>query len=57
MCFIGYLSKLQGLYRGKIAHLTDHRVKIMSEITSGIQVIKMYAWEKPFEKVVELARR
>ncbi|XP_050294676.1 ATP-binding cassette subfamily C member 4-like [Anthonomus grandis grandis] len=53
----GYLSKLQGLYRGKIARLTDERVKIMSEVTSGIQVIKMYAWEKPFEKVVEFARR
>ncbi|KAF7280544.1 hypothetical protein GWI33_005747 [Rhynchophorus ferrugineus] len=53
----GYLSKLQGLYRAKIAQLTDHRIKIMNEITSGIQVIKMYAWEKPFEKVVELARR
>lgn len=53
----GYLSKLQGFYRGKIAQLTDNRIKIMSEITSGIQVIKMYAWEKPFEKVVELARK
>uniref|UniRef100_A0A0U9HSH2 Putative ABCC protein n=1 Tax=Chrysomela populi TaxID=154003 RepID=A0A0U9HSH2_CHRPP len=53
----GYLSKLQGILRYKIALRTDHRVKLMSEITSGIQVIKMYAWEKPFEKVVELARK
>lgn len=55
--FPGYLSKLQGQLRYKIAVRTDHRVKIMSEITSGIQVIKMYAWEKPFEKVVALARK
>lgn len=53
----GYLSKKQGRLRAKIAHLTDNRVKLMSEITSGIQVIKMYAWEKPFEKIVEVARR
>ncbi|KAJ8961187.1 hypothetical protein NQ318_008870, partial [Aromia moschata] len=53
----GYMSKLQGKLRFKIALRTDRRVKLMSEITSGIQVIKMYAWEKPFEKIVEAARR
>ncbi|XP_018579794.1 probable multidrug resistance-associated protein lethal(2)03659 isoform X2 [Anoplophora glabripennis] len=53
----GYLSNLQGKLRFKIAQRTDHRVKLMSEIVSGIQVIKMYAWEKSFEKVVELARK
>uniref|UniRef100_A0A1Y1MHV4 ABC transmembrane type-1 domain-containing protein n=1 Tax=Photinus pyralis TaxID=7054 RepID=A0A1Y1MHV4_PHOPY len=29
----------------------------MSEITAGIQVIKMYAWEKPFEEMVKVARK
>ncbi|CAG9839259.1 unnamed protein product [Diabrotica balteata] len=29
----------------------------MNEITSGMKVIKMYAWEKPFEKVVQQARK
>lgn len=29
----------------------------MNEIVNGIQVIKMYAWEKPFSKLVEMARR
>lgn len=55
--FSGYLSNKQGEYRYKIAKATDYRVKIMNEITSGIQVIKMYAWERPFEKIVELARK
>lgn len=29
----------------------------MDEIISGVQVIKMYAWEKPFCAMIELARK
>ncbi|KAG5881447.1 hypothetical protein JTB14_037665 [Gonioctena quinquepunctata] len=52
----GYLSKIQGKYRFQIAEETDHRVKLMNEIMAGIRVIKMYAWEKSFAKIVEIAR-
>lgn len=29
----------------------------MDEILSGVQVIKMYAWEKPFAKLIKIARK
>ncbi|KAI8429874.1 hypothetical protein MSG28_000366 [Choristoneura fumiferana] len=52
-----YMSKLAARLRMKTAHRTDERVRIMDEIINGMQVIKMYAWEKPFEKVVAMARK
>jgi len=52
-----YFGKLIAKLRKKIAVRTDDRMRLMSEIVSGIQVIKMYAWEKPFAKLVEVARR
>ena len=30
----------------------DKRIKKLNEILSGIKVIKMYAWEIPFGKLV-----
>lgn len=54
---LGTMSRLQGKLRFKIALRTDRRVKLMNEIVTGIQVIKMYAWEKPFEKMVALLRK
>ncbi|XP_017890581.1 multidrug resistance-associated protein 4-like [Ceratina calcarata] len=42
--------------RGMIASSTDRRVQFMNELISGIQVIKMYAWEKPFQKILTFIR-
>ncbi|XP_026726077.1 multidrug resistance-associated protein 4-like [Trichoplusia ni] len=50
------LTKLTAVIRRSTAKRTDKRIKLMSEIINGIQVIKMYAWEKPFQLVVKLAR-
>ncbi|KAK9869789.1 hypothetical protein WA026_003521 [Henosepilachna vigintioctopunctata] len=36
---------------------TDERVRLMNEIIVGIQVIKMYCWEKSFAKLIHHARR
>ncbi|GLG99905.1 Probable multidrug resistance-associated protein lethal(2)03659 [Gryllus bimaculatus] len=52
-----YLGKMSAKFRHKTAVKTDERVRLMDEIISGIQVIKMYAWEKPFAKLVAVARR
>lgn len=52
-----WLAKKMSVMRLKTALRTDERVKLMNEVISGIQVIKMYCWEKPFAHVIDLARR
>ncbi|KAL3283447.1 hypothetical protein HHI36_006592 [Cryptolaemus montrouzieri] len=50
------IAKLLSKYQEKKSKNTDHRITMMSYISSGIQVIKMYVWEKPFELIIEGAR-
>ncbi|KAK5647088.1 hypothetical protein RI129_005552 [Pyrocoelia pectoralis] len=52
-----YTGKLTSKFRRQTAYKTDNRVRLMDEIVAGIQVIKMYAWEKPFEKIIQQARK
>ncbi|XP_059049414.1 ATP-binding cassette sub-family C member 4-like [Achroia grisella] len=51
-----FLTKLTAVIRRQTAQKTDIRIKLMNEIINGIQVIKMYAWEIPFQKAVKIAR-
>ncbi|KAK3751067.1 hypothetical protein RRG08_044643 [Elysia crispata] len=51
------MGKLFSRLRGKTAVHTDKRVKVMNEIISGIRIIKLYCWEKPFGRLVENLRR
>ncbi|GBP41931.1 hypothetical protein EVAR_31694_1 [Eumeta japonica] len=48
----GGLGRVIARVRMRTAEKTDARIKVMSEVINGIQVIKMYAWEVPFENVV-----
>uniref|UniRef100_A0A3P9LA07 Multidrug resistance-associated protein 4 n=1 Tax=Oryzias latipes TaxID=8090 RepID=A0A3P9LA07_ORYLA len=41
-------GRLFSSLRAKTAILTDERIRTMNEVVSGIRVIKMYGWEKPF---------
>lgn len=52
-----YIGKLSSKFRRLIALRTDERVRLVNEVISGIQVIKMYAWEKPFFNLMKTARK
>ncbi|XP_016964680.2 probable multidrug resistance-associated protein lethal(2)03659 [Drosophila biarmipes] len=52
-----YLGKISSVLRLKAAKRTDNRIRMINEIISGIQVIKMYAWEIPFQQMVAYARK
>lgn len=51
-----YVGKISAMLRLKSVQRTDKRVRIMGEIISGIQAIKMYAWELPFDRIVSYIR-
>ncbi|CAG2167729.1 unnamed protein product [Oppiella nova] len=52
-----FMGRLFSKLRAKTAILTDERIRLMNEIIPSMRVIKMYTWEIPFAKMVEIARR
>ena len=44
-------------FRAQTATLADDRIRMMSEVVSGIRIIKMYGWEKLFTELVNEVRR
>lgn len=52
----GFMGRKMGLYRRKVATVSDERIGVMNELLNAIRVIKMYAWEKPFSQLVDKVR-
>ncbi|ODN02388.1 Multidrug resistance-associated protein 4 [Orchesella cincta] len=50
------VGKLSAVFRMQIAKQTDERSRIMNEIIMAMRLIKCYAWEKPFAKVINNIR-
>ncbi|XP_038673881.1 multidrug resistance-associated protein 4 [Scyliorhinus canicula] len=50
-------GKWFSVLRGKTAVLTDNRIRTMNEVISGMRIIKMYAWEKPFSNLIAQIRK
>jgi len=51
------MGKKMSEYRLKTSKITDTRIRLMNEIISGIQIIKMYTWEKTYAKLIERIRK
>lgn len=52
-----WAAKASAFFRYESAEHGDDRVKLMNEIIQAMQVIKMYAWEKSFAKLIALVRK
>nr|CAD7259046.1 unnamed protein product [Timema shepardi] len=52
-----YFCKRSSTYRRQTALKTDARLGIMNEVITGMKIIKMYAWEKPYSKLIGNARK
>lgn len=55
--FQAWVAKSAAHYRHEFAEYADDRVKLMNEILMAIKVIKMYAWEKSFAKLIAIIRK
>ncbi|KAJ3255495.1 hypothetical protein HK103_006226 [Boothiomyces macroporosus] len=52
----GYIASVSRALNKKQMKNKDTRTKLMDEILSGIKVLKLYAWEKPFYEKINAIR-
>ncbi|RLU27650.1 hypothetical protein DMN91_001454 [Ooceraea biroi] len=55
--FQALLAKKMAPLTLKSAERSDDRLRLMNQVITGMQVIKMYVWEIPFYNLVETARK
>ncbi|KAK6983579.1 multidrug resistance-associated protein 1, partial [Biomphalaria glabrata] len=55
--FNGVIGYFLRNYQMQQMKLKDKRMKLMSEVLTGIKVLKLYAWESSFEQKVEEIRK
>ncbi|XP_067215777.1 probable multidrug resistance-associated protein lethal(2)03659 isoform X1 [Linepithema humile] len=55
--FQAFMAKKTTPLSFKSAERSDDRLRLMNQIITGLQVIKMCVWEKPFYTLVEKARK
>ncbi|KAG1678447.1 Multidrug resistance-associated protein 1 [Nymphon striatum] len=46
------ISKLVHIIQKEFLDIKDQRVKMITEVLAGMKVLKLYAWESPFEDVI-----
>lgn len=51
------MGTMTAKYRFRLSGKIDSRIRVMNEIIQGIQIIKVYAWEKHFAKIVDAMRK
>ncbi|XP_031347077.1 probable multidrug resistance-associated protein lethal(2)03659 isoform X2 [Photinus pyralis] len=51
------LGSILKRYRLKVSTRRDERIRLTNELIQGINVIKMYAWEKPFAEIISTFRK
>ncbi|KAI6707125.1 hypothetical protein NL676_010087 [Syzygium grande] len=51
------MAKLQLEYQRKLMEAQDKRLKVVAEVLVNMKVLKLYAWEKHFKKVIEELRK
>lgn len=51
------LAKFQHKYQRKLVLAQDKRLKAMTEALANMKVLKLYAWERHFQTVIEILRK
>lgn len=51
-----FLSTQQKKLQTRQMGFKDQRVKVMNEVLNGIRILKLYAWEPPFEEQIQKIR-